>query len=276
MQPSPLLRAGPSRRAFLQTAAPGVLLALGRWPGRRATAAEAGPAFRFIQVNDLHAHTPECGAWLARVAASMRERKPAFVLACGDLTDAGGEERMAEVRDALATIGAPVYAVPGNHDYLAPDDRSAYDRIFPDRLNYAFDHGGWHFAGLDTTEGQKYEQTTIAQATLDWAAAHAHETDPAVPLVLFTHFPLGAGMPMRPLNADALLEPFRKHNLQAVFGGHHHAFTETNERGVSFTTNRCCAISRQNHDGSVDKGYFLCTAGPRGLYREFVRVPEKS
>ncbi|MFO1490890.1 MAG: metallophosphoesterase [Kiritimatiellia bacterium] len=276
MQPSPPLRDGPSRRSFLQTAAPGVLLALGLWPGRRAEAVEAAPPFRFIQVNDLHCHTPECRAWLARVAASMRERKPAFVLACGDLTDAGGEERMTEVRDAFATIGAPVYAVPGNHDYLAPDDRSAYDRIFPDRLNHAFDHGGWHFVGLDTTEGQKYTQTMISKATLDWAAAHARETDPAVPLVLFTHFPLGAGMPMRPLNADALLEPFRKHNLQAVFGGHHHGFTETNERGVSFTTNRCCAISRQNHDGSVDKGYFLCTAGPRGLYREFVRVPENS
>jgi 3',5'-cyclic AMP phosphodiesterase CpdA len=263
-----------SRRDFLRAATPGALLALGLWPGRRAPAQQAGEGFRFIQVNDVHCHTPACAAWLVRVTTSMRERKPAFVLLCGDLTEAGGAERMEQVKTAFAGIGAPVHAVPGNHDYLAPDDRSAYDRVFPGSLNHAFDHGGWHFAGLDTTEGQKYTGTTISAATLDWAKAHARETDPSVPLVLFTHFPLGAGMPMRPVNADDLLAPFLQHNLQAVFCGHHHGFTESNERGVSITTNRCCAISRQNHDGSVDKGYFLCTAGPRGLYRSFVRVAE--
>ena len=264
-----------TRRSFLlRSAAPGLLLSLGIWPGRRTTAVEGGNTFRFVQVNDTHCHTPACATWLKRVAARMIENRPEFILLCGDLTQDGVEPRMKEVRDAFATTGVPVHAVPGNHDYIAQEDRSAYDRVFPGQLNYGFDHGGWHFVGLDTTEGLKFTGTTIAAPTLEWAAAHARETDPAVPLVLFTHFPLGAGMPNRPLNADALLAPFLQHNLQAVFGGHYHGFTETNERGVSYTTNRCCAISRNNHDGSLDKGYFLCTAGPRGLYRAFVRVAE--
>jgi hypothetical protein len=38
------------------------------------------------------------------------------------------------------------------------------------------------------------------------------------------------------------------------------------------TTNRCCAISRDNHDGTKEKGYFLCTASAGSIQREFVEV----
>ena len=35
---------------------------------------------------------------------------------------------------------------------------------------------------------------------------------------------------------------------------------------------KCCAISRANHDGTKEKGYFLCTASAGGIQREFVEV----
>lgn len=77
---------------------------------------------------------------------------------------------------------------------------------------------------------------------------------------------------MRPLNADALLTRLLEFNLVAVFDGHFHGFTERVVGRTVLTTNRCCAISRDNHDGTKEKGYFLCTASAGGIQREFVEV----
>jgi hypothetical protein len=77
---------------------------------------------------------------------------------------------------------------------------------------------------------------------------------------------------MRPLNADPVLEGFRDFNLVAVFDGHYHGFTERHAGRTVLTTNRCCAISRNNHDGTPEKGYFLCTALDGQIQRQFVEV----
>ena len=77
---------------------------------------------------------------------------------------------------------------------------------------------------------------------------------------------------MRPLNADAVLERLIEFNLVAVFNGHFHGFTERTAGRTVLTTNRCCAISRGNHDGTTEKGYFLCRAAAGIIQREFVEV----
>jgi hypothetical protein len=61
-------------------------------------------------------------------------------------------------------------------------------------------------------------------------------------------------------------------NLVAVFNGHFHGFTQHELGRTVLTTNRCCAISRGNHDGTNEKGYFLCAASQGRITREFVEV----
>jgi hypothetical protein len=61
--------------------------------------------------------------------------------------------------------------------------------------------------------------------------------------------------------------------LQAVLNGHFHAFTERPYGKTMITTNRCCAISRENHDKTKEKGYFLCQAREGKITRTFVEVP---
>lgn len=250
-----------TRRQAVGQLGAGALLAAGLWPGtvRAADNGRGGP-LRFIVVNDTHAMTPACGEFLAGLVRQMKTHAPDFCLLVGDLTDTGERDYLAMVRDAFKGLGAPLYVVPGNHDYLSPTDRSAYDRLFPQSLNYYFERNGWQFIGLDSTEGQKYEQTTIQPATLQWVDEQVKLLDKRRPTVLFTHFPLGADIKMRPLNADALLDRFRDHNLRAIFNGHYHAFTERKWRDVVITTNRCCALGRNNHDDSLEEGYFLCEA----------------
>jgi predicted phosphodiesterase len=214
--------------------------------------------FRFIAVNDTHAMTPECGDWLAGAVRQMKAEQPEFCLHCGDLTEEGDRENLETVKEIFQTLGQPMYPVIGNHDYLTPENCEPYTRAFKRRFNYIFRHRGWQFIGLDSSEGQKYENTQVPETTFQWLAERLRRLDQRSPTVVFTHFPLGVGVKYRPLNAEALLERFLDFNLQAVFSGHFHGFTERTSGQVTLTTNRCCALKRANHDGTNEKGYFVC------------------
>jgi 3',5'-cyclic AMP phosphodiesterase CpdA len=260
-----------SRREALQRLSSGVLLSLGLWPGAlRADNETPAGSFRFVVINDTHCMTPECESYVKGVVARIKQDKPEFCLHVGDLTDKGESKYFESVKEIFGVLPGKMYPVIGNHDYLAQTDRQAYVEAFPQRLNYSFQHRGWQFIGLDTTEGLLYEKTTIPSATFQWLDDNVPSLNKKAPTVMFTHFPMGAGVMYRPGNADALLDRFREFNLQAVFNGHYHAFTERRAGDVVLTTNRCCSLKRGNHDGTKEKGYFACEAKDGRVSRAFV------
>lgn len=260
-----------TRRTALRRMGAGALLALGAWPGTiRADNERPDARFRFVAVNDTHHVSPECSAYLAGAVRQMKRHEPEFCLHCGDLTDKGEPENIEAVHDVFRDLGAPLYPVIGNHDYRTQTDRKAYVRRFPLRLNYYFRHRGWQFVGLDTSEGLKYEKTLVQPQTLAWLDDYLPRLNPRKPTVVFTHFPLGADVNYRPLNSEEVLYRFRDFNLQAVFCGHYHGFTERHSGQAILTTNRCCALKRNNHDGTKPKGFFVCEAAGGKLTRSFV------
>jgi 3',5'-cyclic AMP phosphodiesterase CpdA len=231
-------------------------------------------AFSFVALNDLHYAGSQHDAWLERLCRQVASEPEDldFCLMLGDLVQCGTLQEMTPVRDALAGLPFPVYTVIGNHDYTPERDRSAYETLFPGRLNYRFQHRGWHLLGLDTTQGPDWEGTLIPPATLEWAHGAVEEIGPEAPVIVFTHFPLGTGIPMRPRNADALLECFRGANLKAVFCGHYHGWTEQHWHGALLTTNRCCSPEAENHDRSPQKGYAVYRVEGGVVSRRFVPV----
>ncbi len=229
-------------------------------------------AFRFIVINDLHHASSECDPFFRRVVAQMSTHGLMdFCLIVGDLADAGRPESFVAVRDAFASLGVPVYTVPGNHDCDVEKNTRIYSQHFPDRLNYTFIHKEWQFVGLDSTEGEKFENTRISDATLAWLDRALPTIDRTRPTVLFTHFPLAPGVNLMPLNAPELLARFAAHNLRGAFTGHYHARIERRHGEAALLTNACCSRMRDNHDGSLEEGYLLCTGHPDGrLTWEFV------
>lgn len=263
----------PTRRQLLRASA-GSLLAAGLWPGALAAADRHTAEFSFIVVNDTHYRDQRCDPWMRRAFAQMKghEEKPAFCLLVGDVSDHGEHGQLDAMRALTKVFGQPVYPVLGNHDYVANGDRGPYDKIFPGRINYHFEFGGWQFVGLDSTQGRRYSGTRVPQDTLKWLDGQLPRLDKSKPTVLFTHFPLGPGVKWRPVNADALLDRFRPLNLRAIFNGHRHALIEKKVRDVPITTNRCCSWWCDNHEGPADKGYFLCHARDGKIGHRFVRV----
>lgn len=263
-----------SRRRALRCLSVGGLLAARLLPSA-ATARETEPpgAFTFAVINDLHYLSPECGAFLRRALQQVQEHQPAFCLVLGDLVETGRREDLATVRRLLDESRLRYYTVIGNHDYTPTGSPRYYKYFFPRRLNYSFAHQGWQFVGLDTSEGLKYENTQISAETLAWWERARKRLSPVAPTVVFTHFPLGPGVRYRPLNAEALLEKMAGLNLKAIFCGHFHGYTRKPALQTIAYTNRCCALKRNNHDRSREKGFSLCRATPEEVQVRFVEVP---
>lgn len=261
-----------TRRAFLST----LPLTAAALSSIRLSAEETKPAaesFRFFQLNDLHYLSDDCGRWFRAMIAQMKASEPdaKFALMCGDLANDGDRYALDAVKDVFGTLGVPFHVVPGNHDYTDKESREHYDAVFPGKLNYHFEHGGWQFIGIDTTMGTNYKDTTIAESTLAWIDDAIAKLDAKKPTIAFTHFPLATGVTMTPLNAAAVVERLLKLQLVASFSGHWHGLSEV-KHGVSLmATSRCCARVRANADGSPQKGWWVCEAkGDGTLTRRFV------
>ena len=148
-----------TRREWLRLSA-GALLSLGVWPGHLCGAdAPAHDDFTFIAVNDLHALEDACRPWFDDVVRQMKASAPTaeFCLLGGDLAENGTPAQLNLIKDSFSALGIPCHAVVGNHDYQSAKDRSAYEQIFPEQINYFFTHRGWQIIGLDSSEGTEVE-----------------------------------------------------------------------------------------------------------------------
>ncbi|RYG73551.1 hypothetical protein EON80_03155 [bacterium] len=268
------------RRELIKMSA-GTLLAAGLWPGQlnAAETAEATPEsnepWRFIAVNDLHCMEAKCRPWFDQVVAAMKQETPdaRFCLICGDLADGGTEWQIRNIKEAFAALDMPVFVTPGNHDYITDTDSSGFEAVYPGPRNRFFEVRGWQFVGLDSTDGTRWEKTSIHAPTFAWLDENLPKLSRTKPTVIYTHFPMGEGAKYRPLNADALLENFLDFNLQAVLSGHWHAYTLTQFHDASCTTNRCCSRVRDNHDDTKEKGWFVCEIEGGKLNRRFIEIP---
>lgn len=265
-----------TRRELLKMSA-GALLAAELWPGRLAAAPRDTDqaSWSFIAVNDLHYREAACRPWFDHVVAAMKVSAPgaAFGLLAGDLSDGAEKEQLTGIQEAFIPLKTRIYATPGNHDYHGDGDCSAYLKVFPEQTNQLFEIHGWQVLGLDTCDGTHFDQSHIQQATLKWVDEIVPRLDRHKPTILFTHFPLAAGVAHRPVNADQLLEKLLEVNLRLVLGGHWHGWSENTVRTTTLVTNRCCSRVVGNHDGSPLKGWTVCEVAGDQITRRFVTVP---
>jgi len=257
-----------SRREMLRLTGGGLLaIGLGVSPLPSSAATAEAPSFRFIVINDTHCRDVRCGQWFHKIAADMRPRRPDFILLNGDLSDDGSAGQLNAVKTIFGGLGVPLYATLGNHDYAIGNDHTPFNDVFPNSLNYHFEHAGWQFIGLDSTQNRQVIFTQIQPPTLAWLDKTLPALDRAKPTVICTHFPLGQAVLCRPINADEILSRFASFNLRATFSGHWHGYAERHFDHATVTNSRCASWWRENNDGSPQKGYFFCEATPSGEVR---------
>jgi len=164
-----------------------------------APASAAPEDFFFVQLSDTHwgfkddKVNPDAAGTLKKVIAGVNalSRQPDFIVFTGDMihtTDDARERRrrMAEVRDMLGALKVKeVRFAPGDHD--AQKDRGEAYQEFFGKLNYTFDHKGYHFVVLDNTSDPDQK---LGEPQLAWLAADLKQLGTATPVVVLVHRPL--------------------------------------------------------------------------------------
>ncbi|MBL8251444.1 MAG: metallophosphoesterase [Candidatus Competibacter sp.] len=193
----------------------------------------AADPLRVVQITDIHLKTePGSRLWgadidagLNAVLAHIRDRDPApdFVLATGDLV---GDEPQAypRLRAFLESLDAPVYCLPGNHDFPAPLGQIFWKgRVRRERCVIA---GDWQILLLDSSfpNSPVGHLATGELALLDTALA----TGPDLHTLVFLHhnpLPVGTGWldTMKVVNGEALFAWLARYpQVRAVVCGHVH------------------------------------------------------
>jgi Icc protein len=252
---------------------------LSRLPGRSTIGPVTTPdRFRFVHLTDTHVMAG--GGWRFRpdraefdTAASLRavvqavrglDPAPDFAVLGGDLvspdlldrsavlTSAQYEPSYRLLKEILAGLPCPTHVLPGNHD-----DRGAFNRVLlagalaPDAPHrWSFDHGGYHFVGLDSHEpGQAHG--FLDEGQLEWLGRDL-EQHRARPTIVFVHhhpWPLGLAwidaMPLR--NGEALTATLGRHpHVRWLVCGHVHLDQAIQRDGLTMLTtpSTCVQLSR--------------------------------
>ena len=183
-----------SRRAFLAAgllAAPCVVVADAGWLEpewvkiRRLRLAQGKPAHRFVHFTDLHhkgdrAHTQS-------VVNQINSLKPDFVCFTGDIMEEA--KFLPEALKLLSGVKAPMYGVPGNHDYWS---RAPFDGMVK---CFAATGGGWLVNQQRVIAGGKINLIGLAQC----GQRHPPPSGkPGMKNILLMHYPawvkqLGSG-----------------------------------------------------------------------------------
>ena len=183
---------------------------------------------------------------------SVNRIAPAFAVVCGDMVhDAENQEQVDELFRISATLDAdiPLHFVAGNHDVgEAPTSDSL--ALYRERFgadNYSFEHGGCHFAVINSSLA--YDPSN---APNEWRRAKEFLADDlseakrrgAQHIILFTHHPLfaksadeaGDGWCVPPERRDELLAILRDCGAAAVFAGHMHRNEVAEDGGLLMVT----------------------------------------
>lgn len=198
---------------------------------------------KVIQISDFHLKAEvgnrlwgvDVDAGLNAVLAGigLRHPHPDLVLATGDLV---GDEPAAysRVRDVLAVLEAPVYCLPGNHDFPAVLGRTL--RRGHVRRERWVVMGQWQFVLLDSSvPGQAGGHLAYAElALLDSVLA---TTPDRHTVVCLHHHPVSSQTPwldtMIVSNGDALFAVLDRYpQVRAVVWGHLHAEFSARRRSV--------------------------------------------
>lgn len=188
---------------------------------------------RVIQISDFHLKTQPSRLWGVDVDASLnavldciqtRHPQPDLVLATGDLVG-DDPDAYGRVREVLESLNAPVYCLPGNHDFPAAMSRTLRDgRVRRERHVLV---GDWQFILLDSSfPGAPDGHLAYSELALLDTALTLHPKQHAI--ICLHHNPVPSQTPwldtMTVSNGAALLAALDRYpQVRAVIWGHIHA-----------------------------------------------------
>jgi hypothetical protein len=221
--------------------------------------------FTFLQISDTHVGFDKPANPDARgTAISAVEKikalpfKPDLILHTGDITHLSTDAQFDDAAQILSGLPAPVFYVPGEHDFLDEGEGKAFlTRYGKGTLGtgwHSFDHKGVHFIALNNVANLKAGgMAHLGEEQLAWLRQDLAGQTASTPIVVFAHIPLWTVYEQWGWGTDesaqalALLQPF---GSVTVLNGHIHQIIQKVEGSISFHSARSTAYP-QPAPGSV-------------------------
>jgi predicted MPP superfamily phosphohydrolase len=212
--------------------------------------------FAFVQISDTHIGfdkpaNPNARGTAIEAVDKIRAlpHKPDLIIHTGDITHLSTDAQFDDANQILSGLTAPVFYVPGEHDFLDEGQGKAFlARYGKDTLGtgwYSFDHNGVHFAALNNVANLKPGgMAHLGDDQLTWLKQDLAGQSASTPIVVFTHIPLWTVYEQWGWGTDdsaqalALLQRF---GSVTVLNGHIHQVIQKVEGNVSFHSARSTA-----------------------------------
>jgi 3',5'-cyclic AMP phosphodiesterase CpdA len=191
--------------------------------------------FLLAQLSDPHIGAewaggdPSAGFVAAVEAVRAMPSAPDAVLLSGDLADNATDAEYEQVRELLASLQAPFYVLPGNHD-----DRRALHRHFGvpgaggEPVQYSVDLGPLRLVVLDSTRPGE-DPGALDAARLDWLDRELAAAPELLTLIAMHHPPFVTGVPgwdefgLPAADRRALGQVIQRHpHVRRLVAGHFH------------------------------------------------------
>lgn len=148
-----------------------------------------------LQISDTHFGTEQPQVVEALVALAARQR-PDLVVLSGDITQRARPAQFRAARAFVDRLGAPVLAVPGNHDIALID---LWARLTQPYARYATAFGAdldplhvsqnWLVVGVNTTRAWRHRNGEVSAAQIDRVATQLGQASPGQLRVVVVHQP---------------------------------------------------------------------------------------
>ena len=241
--------------------------------------------FTFVQLSDPQigfmdrsAGFTQTDSLFKAVVDATNALNPEFIIMTGDLVNTPDDAVQDSVyRVRLAELQAPVYTIPGNHDYMGFTREKQADFIAKRGADrFAFKHHDCAFIGMDSNcikDGVKdAEDEQWAWLEKELAAAQGSGY-----IFVFVHCPvIRESMDEREDNSNFNMEQrrryvdlFKKYGVDVVFAGHTHQEYDATVEGIRFFTTGPVG----NAIGHGKPGYTVVKVDENGVDATYVPTP---
>ena len=185
-----------------------------------------------LQVSDPHFGTEQTPVVEALVALAAQLR-PDLVVLSGDITQRARADQFSAARAVMDRLGAPLLALPGNHDIALFDlwsrfvrPYARYSAAFGSDLAPVFASHDLLVLGVNTTRARRHKDGEVSSAQIDGVAKQLQRATPGQLRVVVVHQPIDVvraeDVPNRLHNHTAAQQAWAAAGADIVMGGHIH------------------------------------------------------